>query len=242
MNDINWPNIFGAKKEALVIAIDGPSGSGKSAIAKNLAREMGVLYIDTGAMFRALGFAFDENHLDFSENEKSLDFLKTMNMQYGVSDKELISINGKNLTEEIRMHHVSKLASEISQLPFIRKYLLEFQRNLAANRICVMEGRDIGTVVFPNAFAKYFITASVETRAERRLNQLRENGNSTHELSQIIEDVKLRDTTDMNRPVAPLKKADDAELIDTTELNLDEVTKLLVGKIQEKMKKIGILL
>ena len=223
-----------------VIAIDGPSGSGKSTVAKNLAQEMGVLYIDTGAMFRALAYFFDKNGIPFVENEKAISFLNSLKMTYGNSENELIVINGENLTEKIREHHVSKLASEISQLPFIRKYLLQFQRSLTHDRVCVMEGRDIGTIVFPDSFAKFFITASVETRALRRLNQLNENGKSEHTLEKIIEDVRIRDEKDSNREVAPLKKADDAELIDTTQLNLNEITKLLVGKIKNRASEVGI--
>lgn len=229
-----------SKVVAKVIAIDGPSGSGKSTVAKNLAVEMNVLYIDTGAMFRALGYVFDKEKLVIEDSEKNRHFLKNLKMEYGLSESELIVINNENLTEKIREHHVSKLASQISQLPFIREYLLKFQRSLALDRVCVMEGRDIGTVVFPNSFAKFFITASVETRALRRLNQLVENGDNSHSLEQIIDDVKKRDETDMNREVAPLKKADDAELIDTTNLKLLEITSLLVKKIHGRAQEFGI--
>ncbi|MCK6595592.1 MAG: (d)CMP kinase [Bacteriovoracaceae bacterium] len=229
-----------SKVVAKVIAIDGPSGSGKSTVAKNLAVEMNVLYIDTGAMFRALGYVFDKEKLVIEDSEKNRHFLNNLKMEYGLSESELIVINNENLTEKIREHHVSKLASQISQLPFIREYLLKFQRSLALDRVCVMEGRDIGTVVFPNSFAKFFITASVETRALRRLNQLVENGDNSHSLEQIIDDVKKRDETDMNREVAPLKKADDAELIDTTNLKLLEITSLLVKKIHGRAQEFGI--
>lgn len=229
-----------SKAYSKVIAIDGPSGSGKSTVAKNLAREIGVLYIDTGAMFRALAYYFDKKNLPFVENDSTVSALHALKMTYGVSEQELIAINGENLTEKIREHHVSKLASEISQLPFIRKYLLQFQRSLTHDRVCVMEGRDIGTVVFPDSFAKFFITASAETRALRRLNQLNENGESHHTLEKIIEDVRIRDEKDSNREVAPLKKADDAELIDTTELNLNEITTLLVAKIKKRAEQMGI--
>lgn len=228
------------KPYSKVIAIDGPSGSGKSTVAKNLAREIGVLYIDTGAMFRALAYFFDQKKLPFIENDSTIKLLDNLSMVYGTSDAELILINGENLTEKIREHHVSKLASEISQLPFIRKYLLNFQRSLTRDRVCVMEGRDIGTVVFPDSFAKFFITASVETRALRRLNQLSENGENGHTIEKIIEDVRIRDEKDSNREVAPLKKAEDAELIDTTKLSLDEITSLLVKKIKLKANGIGI--
>lgn len=224
---------------AQVIAIDGPSGSGKSTIARDLARALHVLYIDTGAMFRALGFYADQQKVEMVEGEALTTFLNNVKMDYGVSSSCLIRINGVDLTEKIREHHVSKLASIISQLPSVRKYLLDFQRALALNKVCVMEGRDIGTVVFPNSFCKFFITASVDIRAERRLKQLRENGDNNITLEQIIDDVRKRDETDMNRVVAPLKKAEDATLLDTTNLALNDVIKLLSSEVKFRAAHLG---
>ncbi len=215
-----------------VIAIDGPSGSGKSTIAKELAKSLNVLYIDTGAMFRALGFFADQKKIKLEEGEALNDFLNSVKMDYGVSSSVLIKIDDQDLTEEIRAHNVSKLASTISQLPSVRRYLLEFQRNLALNKICVMEGRDIGTVVFPKSFCKFFITASVDIRAERRLKQLQENGDTNVTIGQIVEDVRKRDETDMNRVVAPLKKAEDAMLLDTSHLNLEDIIKILSNEVK----------
>ena len=215
-----------------VIAIDGPSGSGKSTIAKELAKSLNVLYIDTGAMFRALGFFANELQINLQEGALLTGFLNSIQMDYGVSSTTLIRINGVDLTEKIREHHVSKLASTISQLPSVRKFLLDFQRNLALDKICVMEGRDIGTVVFPRSFCKFFITASVDIRAHRRLKQLQENGDHNVTIEQIIEDVRKRDETDMNRIVAPLKKAEDALLLDTSHLNLEDVVKLLSNEVK----------
>ena len=226
-------------KFAQVIAIDGPSGSGKSTIAKDLARTLGVLYIDTGAMFRALGFFADQEKIDLTNTAQLQSFLDTIDMDYGKSADELILINGVNLTEKIREHNVSKLASIISQLPEVRNYLLNFQRNLAQNKICVMEGRDIGTVVFPNSFCKFFITASADIRASRRLKQLQEAGDCSWSLEQIIADVKKRDDTDMNREVAPLKKAADATLLDTTELALVDIVKILANEVKFRASHLG---
>lgn len=227
------------KPFAKVIAIDGPSGSGKSTIAKELARALGVLYIDTGAMFRALAYVANEKKIELSEGAALTEFLNSLNIEYGVDDKTLIRINSKNLTDEIREHHVSKLASVISQLPSVRKYLLDFQRSLALDKVCVMEGRDIGTVVFPDSFSKFFITASVDIRAERRLKQLRENGDQTLTLSQIAEDVRKRDETDMNRAVAPLKKAEDAMLLDTSALNMADIINILSNEIKFRAAHLG---
>ena len=215
-----------------VIAIDGPSGSGKSTIAKELARHLGILYIDTGAMFRALAYVIDENKIETSHSETLKKFLSNINLEYGISDKILIRINGLDLTDKIREHHVSKLASIISQLPEIRTFLLNFQRKLAKDKVCVMEGRDIGTVVFPHSFSKFFITASVDIRAERRLKQLRENGDQLITLDQIANDVRKRDETDMNREVAPLKKAEDAMLLDTSKLSMNDIINILTNEVK----------
>lgn len=224
---------------AKVIAIDGPSGSGKSTIAKELARALGVLYIDTGAMFRALAYVADEKNVELSEGNALNDFLKSLKIEYGISDSILIKINGQDLSDKIREHHVSKLASTISQLPSVRKYLLDYQRSLAQDKICVMEGRDIGTVVFPDSFCKFFITASVDIRADRRLKQLRENGDDKVSLEQIIEDVRKRDETDMNRTFAPLKKADDAMLLDTSDLKMDAVINILANEVKFRAAHLG---
>lgn len=224
---------------AKVIAIDGPSGSGKSTIAKELARALEVLYIDTGAMFRALAYIANEKNIELSEGKPLNDFLNSLKMEYGISDSVLIKINGQDLTDKIREHHVSKLASTISQLPSVRKYLLDYQRSLARDKVCVMEGRDIGTVVFPDSFSKFFITASVDIRAERRLKQLRENGDDKITLAQIAEDVRKRDETDMNRTFAPLKKAEDAMLLDTSDLKMEAVINILANEVKFRAAHLG---
>lgn len=222
-----------------VIAIDGPSGSGKSTVARELAAALNVLYIDTGAMFRALAFECDRRQINFEEGDALHQFLNNIKLDYGVSKEILIQIDNTNLTDKIREHHVSKLASIISQLPSVRSYLLNFQRSLAKDRVCVMEGRDIGTVVFPNAFSKFFITASAEIRAERRLKQLRENGDQVVTLEQVIEDVKKRDETDTNRKVAPLKKADDALLLDTSNMALSDIISALTREVKFRAGHLG---
>lgn len=227
------------KRISRVIAIDGPSGSGKSTIAKEIAKSLGLLYIDTGSMFRALAaIAYDLN-IELCEGPKLKFFLESLKIEYGVSESILIRINGQDLTDKIREHHVSKLASVISQLPSVRKYLLDFQHSLALNKICVMEGRDIGTVVFPDSFCKFFITATAEIRAQRRLKQLRESGDQQITFEQIIEDVKKRDETDTLRALAPLKMAEDAILLDTSSLNMSEVLNILSKEIKLRALDFG---
>jgi cytidylate kinase len=227
------------KTFAKVIAIDGPSGSGKSTIAKELARALGVLYIDTGAMFRALGYIAFEKKIELVEGASLNLFLESLKIEYGLNADSLIRINGMDLTDKIREHHVSKLASMISQLPSVRKYLLNFQRSLTLDKVCVMEGRDIGTVVFPDSFCKFFITASVDVRAERRLKQLRESGDESFTLAQIAEDVRKRDETDMNRSIAPLKKAEDAMLLDTSALNMNDIVNILSNEVKFRAAHLG---
>lgn len=223
-----------------VIAIDGPSGSGKSTVAKSLATELGILYIDTGAMFRALGYMANERGIDLTDESAVESFLSSIKLEYQSSKDSLISIDGEDLSGKIREHHVSKLASIISQIPCVRTYLLEFQRSLANSKVCVMEGRDIGTVVFPSAFCKFFVTASIEVRAQRRFDQLVEKGQGDVDLEQLRKDVKKRDEKDMGRDVAPLKCADDAELVDTSEMELDSVISYLKNKVSNRASEIGI--
>ncbi len=212
-----------------VIAIDGPSGSGKSTMAKTLASQLKILFIDTGAMFRALGYFADLKGVEFKESDELSEFLNNLHMEYSDNAEELIKINGENLTSHIREHRVSTLASLISQLPSVRTFLLNFQRDLGANTICVMEGRDIGTVVFPDSFCKIFITASPEVRAKRRYDQIKAldpQSNETYE--QVLEDVVERDRKDTQREVAPLKVADGATLVDTSEMSEAEVLTRLI--------------
>lgn len=223
-----------------VIAIDGPSGSGKSTLAKMLASKLGVTYIDTGAMFRALGWHCHHIKLDLQDSQALKETLSNVDIEYAPKEGVLIKINGKDLTEKIREHEVSQMASSVSGLPEIRQFLLEFQRGLADEKICLMEGRDIGTVVFPEAFIKFFITASPEVRAKRRLDQLVEAGDTSFEFDQILADVIERDKADSERALAPLKQADDAILIDSSEMDLDSVLNKLSEKTLERANKLGL--
>jgi CMP/dCMP kinase len=227
-----------------VIAIDGPSGSGKSTLAKKLAERLGVLYIDTGAMFRALAYEAHRQGIVFEEGSAFKEFLQALKLDYSHDGNGVaISVNGRDVTQKIREHEVSKLASMVSTLPSLRQYLLEYQRQLAATRVCVMEGRDIGTVVFPDAFAKIFISASVEQRSLRRWAQLKkisqkEDDNLTFE--QIKKDVEKRDEKDMNRAEAPLKQAPDAYFLDTSDLDLEQALENLISLTQKQAQIHGV--
>lgn len=224
-----------------VIAIDGPSGSGKSTLAKNLAETLDVLYIDTGAMYRGLALDAHQKGIPYQEGGELKDYLAKIKLVYGESPEKLIQIDGVDFTQKIREHHVSGLASQFSQIKPVREFLLNFQRKLGELKICVMEGRDITTVVFPDAFCKVFITASPEVRAERRWNQLKEiKGEEAPPLEQILKDVKERDHLDTNRTVSPLKVADDATLMDTSKMNPDEVLSNLVNLARAKAAENGL--
>lgn len=219
---------------ANVIAIDGPSGSGKSSLTREVSKELGLLHIDTGAMFRALGWFLDQGNLLDGGAEEIQEALKQIKLSYGLSSHELIVLNGENLTEKIRENKVSQYASIVSRIPEVRRFLLNFQREIVETHsgLSVMEGRDIGTVVFPKARLKVFLTASAEKRAERRHLELTENGQKIA-FETVLKEVRERDEKDMNRPIAPLKKADDAVEIDTTSLTFEEVKLKLIELIKD---------
>lgn len=224
-----------------VMAIDGPSGSGKSTIAKQIAAKLNLLYVDTGAMFRGIAYTAKEAEIDFSESEKMTNFLRRLDFKYRPSEEVLIQVNGQDLTQVIRQHEVSALASSISKLPSVREKLLNIQRDIAANNICVMEGRDIGTVVFPDAFCKIFLSANSKERANRRLKELVDKGEGGHlTLESMIRDIEERDQQDSERAIAPLKKARDAIEIDTSGLPLDEVLLLVEKTVRKRGKDAGI--
>lgn len=223
-----------------VIAIDGPCGSGKSEIAKQVASKLNIVYIDTGAMYRGLGLVCHQEGVPFEEGEQMESFLERIDMRYGVSEKVLIEVNGVDLTPKIREHHVSNLASKISKLSPIRNFLLDFQRNLGKERNCVMEGRDIGTVIFPDAFCKIFLTATPAVRAQRRLLQLRENGDHEVTFEQVAKDLEERDRRDMGREVAPLKQAEDAVLLDSSDLSREEVIQKVCDLSRARARDLGI--
>lgn len=208
------------------IAIDGPSGAGKSTIAKALAAKLKIPYVDTGAMYRALAYAFIQmgNPKDHAKALKEMDL---------VISPEGIYYEQKPLDHELRTAEVSKRASELSKDPIIRNYLLDYQRKLAQDQDVVMEGRDIGTVVLKDAKVKFFLTASDSIRAQRRYEQNLEK-NIQIPLEQVKEDLQARDYRDYHREVAPLKQAEDAILIDNTHLNLEETVDKMAAIVEAK--------
>lgn len=215
------------------ITIDGPAGSGKSTIAKLLSKRLGLIYIDTGAMFRAIALYMLEKGIsseDISEVKKGLASIK-LDIIYE-NDEQQIILNGKNVNLEIRKPEISKLASRFATIPEVRTKLLKLQRELATQTAVVMDGRDIGTKVLPDASTKIFLTADVNVRAERRYRELLEKGEKVT-FEDIIADIKDRDKRDSTRKVAPLTKAEDAVVVDTSALSIDEVVSHII-KISNK--------
>ena len=200
----------------ICIAIDGPAGSGKSSVSKLVAKNLGFTSIDTGALYRAVAYYFKSNEIS-EENIKSA--LKNIDLKAkNIDGKFNVFLNGENVTYKIRAEEISKMTSKISKCPEVRDFLLELQRSLAKSENCVMDGRDIGTVVMPNAEIKIFLTAAPETRAMRRFDQL---GRSVP-FENILEDLKKRDYQDTHREIAPLKMASDAILIDNSDISLEQ--------------------
>ena len=211
----------------MIIAIDGPSGAGKSTVAKLLSKKLNFEYIDTGAMYRAFAYKFYINNIDITEANINKVLLETT-IDYNNNN---VYLDGENVEGKIRNEHISKLASEISKLQPVRKKLVSLQRQIASTKDIVLDGRDITTVVFPNAEFKFYITASAQTRAKRRYQELIDKGEAVN-LDEIIEDINKRDHNDMTRKNSPLRIADDAIVIDTSELSIDEVINKLVDIIK----------
>ena len=211
------------------IAIDGPAGAGKSTIAKLVAKEKGYIYVDTGAMYRGLAIHFLKKGIQPDEKEKIIDACKDAEVSIGYEDgAQQIYLNGENITAMLREEAVGNMASISSAVPEVRAKLLDLQRNLAKEKDVVMDGRDIGTHVLPNADVKIYLTASVECRANRRFKELTEKGIECN-YDEIAQDIQERDTRDMNREIAPLKKADDAVLVDSSDMTIEEVVKAITG-------------
>lgn len=216
------------------IAIDGPAGAGKSTLARKLAKEFGYLYVDTGAIYRTVALKAHRSGADASSAEQVEPLLSSMNirMDYDDHGEQRMFLDGEDVSKAIREHHVSALASKVSAIPAVRAFLLDFQRKQARENNVVMDGRDIGTVVLPGADVKIFLTASPEARAQRRTLELKEKGQQA-DYEVILKDIIARDEQDANRPIAPLKQADDAVLVDTTHLDLDESLEALKSAAKE---------
>lgn len=215
------------------VAIDGPAGAGKSTIARAISREMSFVYVDTGALYRAIGLYMIKNRIDGDESiVSSLNNVK-VDLKF-VDNEQKIFLCGEEVSGEIRTPEVSMMASRVSAILAVREFLLDLQRDLAKKNNVIMDGRDIGTVILPDADVKIFLTASLEKRAERRYKEMLEKGlNVTYD--GILSDIKKRDYDDSHRKVAPLKPAADAILVDTSDYSLEESIKLVLDVIRKKL-------
>lgn len=218
------------------IAIDGPAGAGKSTLARALARELGYLYVDTGAIYRTVALRAREAGADPSDPEQVSPLLEDLDlrMDYGGDGVQRMYLSGRDVTETIRENEVSALASQVAALPAVREFLLDFQRKQAREHNVVMDGRDIGTVVLPRAGVKIFLTAAPEARARRRTAELLQRGQDA-DFDEILREIRQRDEQDENRPVAPLRQAEDAALLDTTNLDLKGSLEALLTLVRERL-------
>ena len=218
------------------IAIDGPAGAGKSTLARRAAKELGFLYVDTGAIYRTVALKTLHDGVDPEKPDQVIPLLGQMDMQmkYGADGEQHMYLDGEDVSAAIREHQVSGLASKVSAIPEVRAFLLDFQRKQARKNHVLMDGRDIGTVVLPQADVKIFLTAAAESRARRRLLELEQRGQSA-DFETILRDIMQRDEQDRSRPIAPLRQAEDAVLLDTTNLNLEESLQAMLSIIKEKI-------
>lgn len=218
------------------IAIDGPAGAGKSTVAKAVAKELNIIYLDTGAMYRATAYTAIKNGIDVSDPVGVGEMLKTLTMDVTYVDgAQQIIVNGFNTTPYLREHYMSKAASDISALPCVRYKMVDIQRQLAKTYDLVLDGRDIGTFVLPDANCKIFLVASPEERAKRRVEENKLKGQES-DFETVLKDIKQRDYNDSHREVAPLKKADDAVELDTTTMTIPEVVGAVINLVKEKIK------
>ena len=216
------------------IAIDGPAGAGKSTIAKQLAKELSFIYVDTGAMYRSMALYFMRNGIAKEDEAAISDACKTVEVSIAYENGEQqVLLNGENVSKEIRKEEVGKMASATSVYKEVRTKLVELQQKLAADKDVIMDGRDIGTCVLPNAQVKIYLTASVETRAERRYQELQEKG-ADCDLEVIKKDIADRDYQDMYREISPLKQAEDAILVDSSDMGIEEVVETIKNIYREK--------
>lgn len=219
---------------SIAIAIDGPAGAGKSTIAKAAARKLGYIYVDTGAMYRAIGLYALRSGISVTDTDEVISLLDEIKLSLARNEQgeQLVILNGEDVSGLIRTEEVSMAASKVSAVPKVREFLLSLQRDMAESNNVIMDGRDIGTVVLPDAKVKIFLTASAEIRARRRYDELIAKGQEA-DYETVLRDVKQRDENDMNRPIAPLKPAEDSILVDTSDIDLESSIALLIKTIKE---------
>ena len=218
------------------IAIDGPAGAGKSSVAKLCAKELGFIYIDTGALYRAIGVCVLRKGLATDCKEDVVSVLPDISLALEFKDGEQrVLLNGEDVSRDIRLPEASMAASNVSAIPEVRSFLLDMQKKFARENNCLMDGRDIGTVILPDAQLKIFLTASPEVRADRRYKELIEKG-TPKDYDELLEEIKQRDYNDSHRAVAPLKPADDAIIVDSSDMPIDEVVEKIVTLAKDVIK------
>lgn len=221
--------------KSIQIAIDGPSGAGKSTMAKLVSQKLGIMYLDTGAMYRALALKAIRQNIDTNDSEKVSELLSDFNIsiKYEKGSQKVI-LNGEDVSDKIRTDEVSMGASNVSAIPAVRKRLVELQQKMASNTSVVMDGRDIGTHVLPKADVKIFLTASVAQRALRRYNEQKDKGILKKSLEEIEKEIEIHDYNDSHRAASPLKQADDAVLLDTSNYTIEESVEKILEIIRSK--------
>ena len=217
------------------VAIDGPAGAGKSTVARAAAKELGYIYVDTGALYRAIGVNALRLGIDTKDTEKVSATLSSIKIELKfVGGEQLVLLNGEDVSSEIRTPAASMAASDVSAIPQVRAFLFDLQRNIAKENNCLMDGRDIGTVVLPDAQVKIFLTASPELRAKRRYDELISKGSDVN-YDDVLADLIKRDYNDSHREVAPLKPAEDGIIIDTSDMNLQQSIDSIINAVREKI-------
>ncbi len=220
---------------SVAVALDGPAGAGKSSVAKKAAKELDFIYVDTGALYRTIGLAAMRENIEPVASDEVFDLLKRIKVELTFNEKgeQIVLLNGEDVSGQIRTPEASMTASKISAIPEVRAFLLDLQRSMAKTNNVIMDGRDIGTVVLPDAQVKIFLTAAPEARAGRRYKELIEKGMDV-KYEDILNDVIERDNFDMNREIAPLKPAEDSVTVDTTELDFEQSVEAVISVIKEK--------
>ena len=217
------------------VAVDGPSGAGKSTLAKAAAAELGIVYVDTGAIYRSIGYYVYSKAIDPKNAEAVIAILPELDIRmcYGEDGVQRMILNGEDVTRQIRLPEMSMYASAVSAIPEVRTFLLEMQREMARRTSVIMDGRDIGTVVLPDAEVKIFLTAAPEIRARRRMKELEQRG-TPQPFEEVLQQIVERDWADSHRAAAPLRQAEDAELLDTGDLNFEESLQALLAIIRRR--------
>lgn len=219
---------------SIAIALDGPAGAGKSSIAKRVAKTLGYIYVDTGALYRTVGLAASERQIEPVASAEVDDMLAEIKVEltFNEQGEQIVLLDGRNVSWEIRTPEASIMSSKISAVPAVRAYLLDLQRDMAKNHDVIMDGRDIGTVVLPDAQVKIFLTASPEARAERRFKELKDREMDVR-YEDVLNDVITRDYNDSHRDIAPLKPAEDSIVVDTTTLDFEQSVEKIISVIKE---------